>query len=350
MLLRRSERSAEDAIEHLVGMQSQAPYPPYVGLWTRLRRFRPDELSQLLVERRVVRTALMRGTVHLVTARDCLALRPLVQPVLDRGLTGNQQYSAALVGLDVEALVAEARALLEERPRTPKELGALLAERWPDRDPDSLAYAIRGQAALVQVPPRGVWGVSGQTTHTTAESWLGRPLDMNPSLDTMILRYLGAFGPAGVNDVQTWTGLTRLGEVLERLKPCLRRFRDEHGRELFDLPEASRPAPDTSAPVRFLPEYDNLLLSHADRTRVITEDDRPRILTRNGIVPGTVLVDGFARGTWRITRRRETATLQVEPFRLLSKKTLAAVTSEGARLLRFAAAGGAHDVRFTPPA
>ena len=202
MLLRRQRLSAEEAIEHLVGMQAQAPNPPYVGLWTRLEDFHPDELARLILDRRAVRVALMRNTVHLVSARDCLALRPLMQPVIDRGLYGNRAHRAGIEGVDIEALSAAGRALLEERPRTAKELGEILRERWPERDPASLARAVRHLVPLVQVPPRGVWGMSGQTTHTTAEAWLGRPLDPDPSLEEMVLRYLGAFGPASAKDVQ----------------------------------------------------------------------------------------------------------------------------------------------------
>src|ERR671911_1971374 len=245
MLLRRRKLSAVEAIEHLVGMQAQAPAPPYVGLWTRLEDFHPDDLACLILERRAVRIALMRNTVHLVSARDCLALRPLMQPVFDRTLYSTRANRAHLKGVEIEALVVAGRALLEERPRTAKELGELLREQWPERDAAALARAIRHLVPLVQVPPRGVWGKSGPAAHTTAEAWLGRPLDRDPSLEEMVVRYLGAFGPATVKDAQTWSGLTRLGEVVERLRPRLSTFRDEHGRELFDLPDAPRPDPDT---------------------------------------------------------------------------------------------------------
>src|SRR5919202_38429 len=257
MLLRRWKLSAAETIEHLVGMQAQAPNPPYVGLWTRLAGFHPNELARLITERHAVRIALMRNTVHLVSACDCLKLRPLLQPILDRGVYANRTHRAGIEGVDIEALIAAGRALLEERPRTAKELGELLKERWPERDAASLARTIRHLVPLVQVPPRGVWGKSGQATHTTVEAWLGRPLDPDPSLEEMVVRYLGAFGPATVKDVQTWSGLTRLGEVTDRLRSHLRAFRDEQGKELFDLPDAPRPDPDTPAPPRFLPQFDN---------------------------------------------------------------------------------------------
>jgi hypothetical protein len=337
MLVRRQKLPAAEAIEHLVGLQAQAPNPPYVGLWTRLEGFHPDELARLITDRRAVRIALMRNTIHLVTARDCLKLRPLVQPVFDRALYANRTHRAGIDGMDVEAVVAAGRALLEERPRTAKELGELLQERWPNRDPSSLARAIRHLVPLVQVPPRGIWGKSGQATHTTAAAWLGRPLDPDPSLDELVVRYLAAFGPATVRDVQTWSGLARLGEVTDRLRPHLRTFRDERGKELFDLPDAPRPDPDTPVPPRFLPEFDNLILSHADRTRIIANDFRKEIASKNGMVPATVLVDGFVRGTWKTERTRGKVTLVIEPFEPLSKEDCDALAEEGEQLVRFVA-------------
>jgi hypothetical protein len=246
-------------------------------------------------------------------------------------------------------LVAAGRALLEERPRTGKELGMLLQERWPDRDPVSLARAIRHLVPLVQVPPRGIWGKSGQAAHTTAEGWIGRPLDPDPSLDELVVRYLGAFGPATVKDVQTWSGLTRLREVTERLRPRLVTFRDERGKELFDLPDAPRPDPDTPAPSRFLPRFDNLILSHADRTRIVDDDYRKVIASKNGMVPATVLIGGFVRGTWKTGRTRGKATLVIEPFEPLAKKDREALAEEGERLIRFVAepeGAEAFEVRF----
>ena len=350
LLIRRSRLSAEEAIEYLVGLQAQAPDPPYVGLWTRLEGFHPGDLARLMVDRRAVRIALMRNTVHLVTAHDCLKLRPLVQPVLERGLRASRANRAGLEGIDALELAATGRALLEERPRTAKELGLLLQERWPGRDAASLARAVRHLLPLVQVPPRGIWGRSGPAAHTTAEAWLGRPLDPDPSPEEMVVRYLSAFGPATVKDVQTWSGLSRLGEVVERLRPRLHTFRDEHGRELFDLPDAARPDPDTPSPPRFLPQFDNLILSHADRTRIIAEEYRRVIASRNGMVPATVLVDGFVRGTWKTERTGGKATLLIEPFEPLARVDREALTSEGERLIRFIGEGAdGFEVLFTEP-
>lgn len=344
-LLRKEKRSALEAIEHLVGMQAQAPFPPYYGLWTRLHGFQPAELAELLLDRKVVRVALMRGTVHLVSASDCLALRPLVQPIFDRDLTTNTTHAPPLVGVDLAELAAVGRKLIEKEPLTPKQLAPLLAERWPDRNPASLAHGVRNLLACVQVPPRGVWGRSGQPACTTAEAWLGRPLG-GGDLATVVLRYLRAFGPASVPDVQAWSGLTRLREVVDDLP--LRRFVDEEGRELVDVPDGALPDPDVSAPVRFLAEFDNVLLSHADRTRIIADDDRKRFMSaRNGVLPGALLVDGFFRGTWKLVRNRDGATLWVEPYRPLSERHTDRVTAEGARLLRFAAPEAKHAIEIS---
>jgi hypothetical protein len=350
LLLRRSRLSIEKAVQHLVGMQAQATNPPYFGLWTRLEGFQPEALSRFISRRRVVRIALMRSTIHLVTADDCLALRPLLQPVLERSLFVGSSYGRALAGMDIPALVAAGRALVEEKPRTLTELGELLQDRWPKRDARSLAYAIRNLVPLVQVPPRGLWGASGQAASTTAERWLGRDDGPDSSIEELILRYLAVFGPASVKDVQTWSGLTRLRETVERLRPRLRTFRDEHGVELFDVPGAPLPEPDVPVPPRFLPDFDNVLLSHADRTRIISEEHRKAIGAANGLFLATFLVDGFVRGTWKLEGEGERAALVIRPFTPLSKSERATLAEEGERLLAFAEPDvRTPDVRFVPP-
>jgi len=346
LLLQRARLPAADALEHLVGVQAQIPHTPYVGLWTRLEGFHPDELAGLIAERRAVRLALMRATIHLVTARDCLALRPVAQPALDRDLYRNGTHGPRIAGMDMPALLAAGRALLDERPLTTAELGERLHAQWPDRAAASLAYALRTLAPLVQTPPRGLWGMSGQTRYATAEAWLGQPLALDTSPDAMILLYLAAFGPATIADMQTWSGLNGLRVVVERLRARLCIFRDEHGRDLFDLPDAPRPDPATPAPPRFLPAFDNALLAHADRTRIIADDHR-EIIAANRLTRGAVLVDGFVCGTWWTERTRGTATLVIEPFAPLSKEARAAVAGEGEHLVRFIDDGATtFDVRF----
>jgi hypothetical protein len=343
LLLSRSDLTVLDAVEHLVGLQAQEPPDPYAALWARLEGFRPEELSALLERREVVRTAVMRSTIHLVSADDCLLLRPLMQPVLDAELSRYRN----LRGVDVGAVLGFARERLEERALNGTELRAALAERFPDHDAADLAYACRNLLVLVQVPPRGLWKRSGQVRSTTAESWLGRPVAAEPSLDDVALRYFAAFGPATVADLTTWSRLTGLREVVERLRPRLRTFRDERGRELFDVPDAPRPNPDTPAPTRFLPEYDNALLSHADRTRFVTAEQRARLSGVNGRIRGTVLHDGLLFGVWQLHRDDEGATLVVSHVERLTKRAESAVAAEGRRLLRFVAADAeSHDLRF----
>jgi hypothetical protein len=281
----------------------------------------------------------MRGTIHLVSARDCLRLRPSLQRFLERQVWANATYGRAhLDGMEIDALLAAGRALVEQEPRTVAALRELLGPRWPDRDPSALAYAVRILLPVVYVPPRGVWGRSGPVAFTTVDTWLGEPVSDTGSLDDLVLRYLAAFGPAAPADAQTWSGLTRLGEVFDRLRPRLRVFRDETGRELFDLPDAPRPDPETPAPVRLLAEFDNLTLSHARRTRVIADEHRRAIAARNGMVPGMVLVDGFVRGIWRVAREGRRARLQVEPFGPIPRRERAAVEEEGTELLGLVAA------------
>jgi winged helix DNA-binding protein len=341
LLLRRVASPAAETIERLVGMQAQVPTDPYVGLWSRLEGFRPAELEELVRGRQAVRGPLMRTTLHLTTARDFLALRPVMQPVLERGFMTGSPFGRRLAGMEIDEVLAYGRELIEERPRTTTELGKLLHERWPDRDASALSYAVRYLVPVIQVPPRGLWETSSQAAWTTVESWLDRPLSPDPSPETVVLRYLAAFGPASVMDVQAWSWLTRLGSVVEGLRPRLRTFRNEAGKELFDLPDAPRLDPDTPAPVRFLPQFDNLVLSHADRSRVVRDDHRRRLLTDANQTFGSVLVDGFVAATWRLRRAKGSAsTLHVTPLEPLAKADATAVAAEGVRLLTLLAPGG----------
>ena len=331
LLLERSERTPLETVLQLVGMQAQVPHNPYTGLWSRLAAFRAQSLSELLERREVVRIGVMRGTIHLVTADDCLLLRPLVQPVFEGQLWRHRDLSPGLRGIDLDPAVAFGRTQLGAKPRTGTELRALLAERFPGLDAAALAYACQMRLALVQVPPRGLWRRSAQVAWTTAEAWLGRPLDATPSPDEVVLRYLGAFGPAAVADVTTWCRLTGMRAVLERLRPRLATFRDERGRELFDLPDAPRPDAATPAPVRFLPEYDNVLLSHDDRSRFVLPEDRAVLARVWAVGYGSVLADGLVSAAWRL----EPDGLVVTHVPRLSKKTLASIAAEGRRLARF---------------
>jgi hypothetical protein len=331
LLLDRAAIDPLAAVEHLVGMQAQVPHNPYTGLWSRLEDFRPESLSELLEQRRVVRVGVMRGTIHLVTTDDCLLLRPLMQPVFDDQLRRHREHAPALRGVDLEPVLELARALLEEKPRSGTELRAIFSERFPGVDPAALAHACSVRLAFVQVPPRGLWGKSAQVTSAAAESWLRRPFVAAPSIDEVVLRYLAAFGPASVADVTTWCRLTGMRAVVERLRPRLVSFRDERGRELFDLPAAPRPDADTPAPVRFLPEYDNVLLSHDDRSRFVNKADRSTLAHGWNVGWGAVLHDGVVRARWRL-QPEELTVLHVDD---LPKKAVAAIAAEARRLARF---------------
>lgn len=331
-LLERSVRTARDVIEDLVGLQAQEPIDPYVALWTRVVDFDPTELSGLLESRAAVRMGLLRGTLHLVTARDALALYPIVADVMARSWRSSP-FAKRLDGVDIDAVLRAARAAVEERPMTPSDLGLALAPGWSDRDPTSLAYAARFLLPLVQVPPRGLWGRTGRPMNTTAEAWLGRPMDRTPSIDDLVRRYLRAFGPASVADMRVWSWLTGLRLVVERLRPGLRTFRDEAGRELFDVPDAPIATGEERAPIRFLPQYDNVFLSHADRSRIL----HPTISIADMTWRGGVLIDGFVGAAWRIVRRRGDATLTVTRYATLDGQQRAAIEEEAERLLAFLA-------------
>jgi hypothetical protein len=346
-LLERVDLPALTIVERLVGMQAQEPLNPYTALWSRRERFQPEELSQLLLDRQVVRIVVMRGTIHLVTVDDAIALRPLFQPVLDAELARHRDYAPHLRDLDLTAVLAFARELLADNPLPGPKLRAALAVEFPDLDAPSLAYACRNHLALVQVPPRGVWSRSGAVTTTTLESWVGRAVTKRPSIDEVVLRYFGAFGPATVADFAAWSRLTGLREVVDRMRGQLVVLRDEKGRELFDLPDAPRPEPDTPAPVRFFPEYDNALLSHADRSRFVDLD--PGGLYAGDRGEGAVLVDGTLWGSWtaRPDRDADRVVLTVRHHRKVTKKAVSAVTSEARRLAKFLHRDIAdRDIRF----
>ncbi|MGF1473928.1 MAG: winged helix DNA-binding domain-containing protein [Rubrobacteraceae bacterium] len=350
MLVGREQVPVLEAVGRLAGLQAQVPNPPYVGLWTRLPDFRREDLTRLMEERRIVRAAMMRSTLHLVTAGDHQLFRPTVQPALVRALAAF--FGKRAKGLDTGKLVTAARPFLEEVPRTTGELRGLLSEVEPEADPEAMAYAVRTYLPLVQVPPAGTWGSGSRASYTTADLWLGEngrtedPEDLRP----LLFRYLAAFGPATVMDFQAWSGMTRLKKAVERIVPELRVFEDEGGKELLDLP--GKPLPPASAPVppRFVPEYDNLLLSHAGRTRVISEEYRKRVFLSAGRVRATFLVDGFVCGTWKVERGKDSAALVIEPFEAVPKEDLGSLIEEGERLVRFVEAGaGSHEVRVERP-
>ena len=351
LLERSTAHSSESAVEHLVGLQAQTPRDPYFGLWSRLDGFDPDALGASLTERRAVRMTLMRATVHLVTASDAALLRPLVQPGIERSFKG--AWGKRIAGVDVDAVTAAAREVLAHSPDplTGRELAArVMGDHGIDGDPDAIRTAINVRLELVQVPPRGVWGKSGQPRYAGLEAWLGRNGGApDLGLDGLIIRYLQAFGPASVNDFQKWSGLTRCAAPIDRLRPQLTTFRSESGRELFDLPDAPRPDPDAPAPVRFLPEFDNVLLSHADRSHIVPDNRTPWLdAIEAGRHVNNVLIDGMLRGTWWLERGNGRATtLVVRPIGRATRAERSELRAEAKRLSTFASA---TDVRLAAAA
>lgn len=347
LLLRRERRDVADVVRSLVGLQAQVPAVPYLALWSRLDGFVPEDLAGPMRRRELVRAPLLRTTIHTVTAADALGLRPLVQPVLERTFASTA-WGQRLRGHDLTDAFAVAVRLVEERPRTRAELARLLADAVPGPDPVSLSWAFSYHVPLVQPTPRGLWGESGPSALTTYRAWVGADAEPGATtLDEVVLRYLRVFGPASVRDVQAWCGLTRLREVVDRLGDRVRHLRGEDGQALVDVPDGLLPDPDKPAPVRFLPEYDNALLSYADRSRVVHPAPHEPLLGGPGGLVGSVLVDGLVRATWALRRERGTAALEVRRSTPLTPVEADDVEAEGRVLLRFVAPDEDHAVAFT---
>lgn len=338
LLAERSPRTALDAIEHLVGLQAQEPLEPYVGLWSRIDAFAPDELVGLMESRAVVRSHLQRRTIHLLTAADCLALRSLFQPMLVQRMYGT--LKRALPGVDIDELAAAGRPHLHAEPLRLPDVARRVAERWPQVQVRDLADALSSLVELVQVPPRGVWGHgSAPAASTTIEAWLERAPEPTPAdAGVLVLRYLRAYGPATSADVRSWSGLTGLPAAIKALRPQLRTFRDERGRELLDVPDGPLPDPDTPVPPRFLPAFDNAVLGYDDRSRIIDAEHR------NLSVAGArfVLVDGRVSATWTSAG----ADITVAPLRAFTAAERAEVREEGRRLSAFLGDGTPGAVRL----
>ena len=337
MLLERSSCDVVEAVERLAGMQAQEPKHPFAGLWTRLGGFSEADLRTALRERAVVRATLMRSTLHLMSAADYVALRMALQPPASVAL---RVLGARAEGLDLEKVLPAARKLLEQGPLTFDEIRRGLHERFPGVNDRALGYAVRTLVPLVMVPDdEARWGFGRSVAFTLAEQWLDEPLveDVDRAARALVRRYLGAFGPGSAKDVQAWSGAGGVTAVLDAMRSELEVFTDEGGRrELFDLPGAPRPGADVEAPPRLLPEFDNLVLAWDDRSRVIADEHRPRVTTKNLRVRATFLVDGAVAGTWTIAVKRRVATLTLEPFgpRAVPRRARRDLEAEAERLLR----------------
>lgn len=343
LLLKRSQMPARDAVGRLVAIQAQEPNMPYFGLWARLAGFRHRGLTDLMTDRSVVRGSILRGTQHMALAEDYLWLRPLVRDSLLRGRQA--AFGRVTKDWDLDELATEARRLLNGRTITRPELARSLAELWPGRDRQALGWSAQALLPIVHPPPSGTWNTGGATPFALAEEWIGKPLrDAAP--DRLIRRYLAAFGPASVKDFQMWSGLRRMDAAFAELRPSLEVYKDENGVELFDLPGMPLPDPDVPAPVRFLPYFDNLILAYADRTRLMTDEQRKAVCV-GAVTNPTLLIDGRVHGMWTLKhdRKAERADLAIDLFAALPDE--GAVEKEAARLLRFAAPDASHTVRTT---
>ena len=344
MLLERRAVAVGEAMAQLLGLQAQRAMAPFVGLWSRVEGFRREDLAGAIGDRQVVKATMWRATLHLVTEADFRGFRSTVQPMLSAASQSINQARAQ--NLDVQLLVDAARKFFGEWPRTFAELSTMLGELRPGVDVGAMRYAVRTHLPLIQVPVDGGWSYPGNPRFTLAESWLEGEITAEDRLKDLLLRYLAAFGPAGVTDFQTWSGL-RLKERIDEFRPDLTVYRDEARRELFDLPDATIPEAGSTAPVRFLPEYDNLLLSHQKRTRVIADEHRSRVYLPGLRVRSTFLVDGFVAGAWRLESSKTSSMLVIEPFQALSAVQARALSDEAERLVRFVSPeAGSHAVRF----
>ncbi|BCJ69982.1 winged helix DNA-binding domain-containing protein [Polymorphospora rubra] len=342
LLLDRAALPAHNAVAHLCGLQAQEPQEPFVGLWSRLRAFEPAALSDLLTGRHVVRIHLMRRTVHLVTAQDALAWRARHATMLRRQVLG--VYRGELDGIDLDELAAAGRAVLADgEPRSMAEVVRVLAGRWPTPGHRALGeMVIAALVPVAQMPPRGLWRAKAGVRNVLLSSWLGREIDPpapdgDPVGEALVRRYLAAFGPATAGDLRAWCGLAGLPAAVAAIREELVTFRDERGRKLLDLPDAPRPDPDTPAPVRFLPAFDNAILGYQDRGRII--DDVHRGLSVAG--ERVVLVDGRVSATWTV----EADTVVVTPLRRLSRADRTAVAEQGRELASFLSDDGSDRVR-----
>lgn len=340
-LLARVRAEALPTIEHLVGMQSQAPLAPYVGLWTRLEGFAAEHLSDLTRDRRVVRLHMMRNTIHLVSAADALDCHWAFATARTRQF--ESIFGPRLDKVDRLAVLHRARALLAEAPRSRAQLGKLLGREFPGAPPEVLAYLVTHHLVVCQVPPRGLWAEGGPPTWAPLDVWLGAPLRSPAPLERLVQRYLAAFGPATVGDLQQWSGLTRLGEVIQRCHVC--QFRGEQGEDLYDLADAPRPSEDHPAPPRLLPEYDNLLLSHVDRSRFIAHDRPVPLPPGNGARGGTILIDGMWQGTWE----HRPGALHLETFIDLRGEDRIALFAEASSLAAFLAPDERTEIALRQP-
>jgi hypothetical protein len=324
-MLERSDVAIPDAIAFLLGLQAQTSAGPYQALWNRLAGFRHQDLTPLIEDKCLLRATSMRTTLHLHTADDMRSIRPVMQPVLDR--TWSSTFRKRVGSADRAEVHKRGVELLDQSPLTSGELGKRLAETWADAEPLALAQVLHCSETLIQIPPTRVWGHGGPPLLSRIENWAGAPVGPAIALPDLVRRYLAAYGPASVMDMQNWSGLTKLAPAFEALRGELVEFTGEDGRMLYDIPNGLLPDPDTPAPVRFMPEYDNVWLGFADRYRIQPELARNRMVLVNGYI-AAYTVDGFIAGSWTLKRNKDDIAITILPFRTLTKAETSDVEAE----------------------
>lgn len=301
-LLARSDMTTGDMLCAIVGLQAQEVKDPYLALWSRLGSFGHSDLTDMLTNFTAVRASLMRGTIHLVTAEDYGLLFPVTYALHQR-VVGSVANASLVPREHHLAIIEQARAMLAEHPMTASQIGTALAESWPVYDKAGLSQVVRFLLPLIQMPPRGVWGdrISSNPVWALPHAWLDGSFSEEPHQPhEMIRRYLHAFGPASVPDITSWSGVTNLKSPVLDLGEELVTYTNEKGTVLYDLAGLEIVSGDEAAPVRFLPGFDNALLGHKDRSRIISDEVRALISTPNGVFSSTFLVDGFVAGIWRV--------------------------------------------------
>lgn len=333
-LLERSQLTVHEMCDHLVGLQAQDSPPPFVALWSRITDFDPATVSDALVDRSLVRITLMRGTIHLVTPPDALRIAPHIQPELEKIPFRKGFNYGAMVGLDADEVREHGERVLGDEPMSAAELRERAAEIYPDRNPGMVVQTWLYQLPVLQTPPRGQWKDSSRPIWSRVEPWLGAPLDPSYPLSELLLRYLRAFGPASTMDMQTWSKLLGLKQAIEQLGDRVRTYTDERGRTLYDAADAELADPDLPAPVRLLGWYDNAVLSHQDRTRIVPEGNALHLRAFAAAV-APVLVDGYLAGLYKIFPEAGVARLRICPTRTWTKAERTAVEAESQALLGF---------------
>jgi hypothetical protein len=345
MLLERHDASIAETIRFLGGLQAQQSNDPYIGLWSRLNGFTHEALTALIVDRTLARATTMRGTLHLHTAADLVGFRTLVQGFLETSWKTN---FLKRFGSEDQTKVRRAGVrILDKGPITSGDLGKQLKVKFPTAEPLALAVLVQMSETLIQVPPTRLWGNGSAPKLARIETWLPGQKSSLSRLD-LVRRYLAAYGPASINDMQIWCRLTRLSAEFKVLEKELVSFEDSHGRVLYDLPEAPRPAADTPAPVRFLPLYDNAYLGYDDRRRMLMDEDLERLNLFSDFKPA-VLIDGVIAAGWAVSRKKDAARLRIEPYRKFGTKQVREIELEGAAFLRFMAEDAkSHTVEVQP--